>query len=512
MTRAQHISLAFGTVAFLAVIFGGLAVDLLFPVDVVEIGGEEGDLRRTRLDGGFFDGKTARRFEDRFERRSRLAATLRPRINQLVVETFETLPNDIVGGRDAGWLFLKKYLEGCAEAPPERIDARAAWVKAIVNILQARGTHVVVVPVPNKSAVAPKQLPKDRAEVGDVTTQRYRRFLGSLRTGGVDVVDVLAELEAIDADQRFHPSGTHWKPRAIRRVAERVAERIIRIDDFEILTPKVKTRIDDKGENEYVSDLTRRLDLPEGSDARTKYLSSAKVFEVRRDPGGRRYRKSKGADIALAGTSMSDNRSFAAYIAHYCERGVDDHAKLGSGPTATLAKIVRESLSGKRPWPRVIVWEFIQYHASNPRWTRWAHRYDAFLAAIRPDESDAIDLIAASDDLSPRGMRAAKEGEDVVIRPIRNNASCSFEDFGRRLPGDGTFAIEIVMSADRAGVVRLFAEDARFVETKIEAGDHRLMLPVVAPSDVTKLRLNFAKMQGARIQVNGIRLLRLKRP
>lgn len=186
--------------------------------------------------------KYLRDLESNVEKRSWVADTVRPILQQLHFTVLRDPVNKIVMGRD-DWLFYKPDVDYLLASREEYLAAHNAPAKAVTAIVDFRdqllrhGIQLLVVPVPGKASVYPDRL-----------TQRASEWDGSLRSPTLNVIDKLREnnVETIDlfavfqsaretdnpnSDNRIYlAQDTHWSPRGVRLAAKIISNHIDRLN------------------------------------------------------------------------------------------------------------------------------------------------------------------------------------------------------------------------------------------------------------------------------------------
>ncbi len=143
-----------------------------------------------------------------------------------------------------GWLFHRTELEqaaggpfwgeaalkaGAADRKPEQADPLSAII-AYAQACREQGIHLLVVPVPGKSAVYPDKLANGQGDPGETRRDEvHKAFCDRLASKGVPVIDLVPEflLERRKAgDPLFCRQDTHTSPRGIQIMARAIAQRI----------------------------------------------------------------------------------------------------------------------------------------------------------------------------------------------------------------------------------------------------------------------------------------------
>ena len=506
-----------GAVLMLIFLGGTLLVDLVAPAPAIKIMGEEKDALDKRLAGTFWEGKAAKRIEYQVESRSRLIHWLRPAINTAMIESFRSFPDDVLEGRD-NWLFYKRNQVECSNVPRDRVLDRCVLVTAYVNILRGHDIEVVVVPIPDKSVVAPSFL-KERQQKETVRAEEmYQLILSELNESGVHPINVRRILEQFPEDQRFHKTDTHWTAPGIHETAKAVAERLRSLLGSSDLGHPVKTRLRTRKPKHRVGGIARRLNLEKDSPLLDDYAADFPQLDVVIDqPSQGRpqpYRGSDQAPIILGGTSMSENKQFAPLIAHEFGQDIHDFSKQASGPTARLGTAIRQCLDGKRPWPRAAVWEFIQYHVSARSWHRWRHHAEDFFDAYV--ERDSLKTLDRDNTHIIRKHFKANEKDGVaVLSAERKNPFLLITHNSVSLPGDGTCALSLDLKSSSSGAAVMIFPDMkpfRSVVHSFAEGECRLTLPLIYRRAVGPFKLRFDVPEGTRITLNSLRLITTLRP
>ncbi len=126
-------------------------------------------------------------------------------------------------GKD-GWLFLAEELRYDAGGPAN-LAARASLLAGAAKALGRQNVRLLVAVVPDKARVYPQQL-AGGAYPAYLQT-RYADALAAMRARGVQVVDLLAPLQAGARDAQVYYSGdTHWNQQGARVAAGAIAQAV----------------------------------------------------------------------------------------------------------------------------------------------------------------------------------------------------------------------------------------------------------------------------------------------
>ncbi|MFO7535249.1 MAG: hypothetical protein R6X19_06145 [Kiritimatiellia bacterium] len=196
-------------------------------------------LFRTPVFARLADDRAAGRAQQADPGMDRAALRVRQRFGELADQGHEMT----VRGGD-GWLFHRTELAqaaggpfwgpaaadaGARERKPEQADPLAAIV-AYDRACRALGIHLLVVPVPGKSAVYPDKLAEGLPVPGERRIDRaHAAFYEALAGEDVQVIDLVPELirdRQSGEDPVFCRQDTHTSPRGIQIMAAAIARRV----------------------------------------------------------------------------------------------------------------------------------------------------------------------------------------------------------------------------------------------------------------------------------------------
>ncbi|MES1175518.1 MAG: hypothetical protein ABUL62_14445 [Myxococcales bacterium] len=260
-------------------------------------------------------------------------------------------------------------------------DPRPA-IFAFHEALAQRGIRLVLLPVPDKAALAGEPLhgrsaPRARPENPD-----FRALLRELQGRGVAVLDVAPGV--VSNSSLFLAQDTHWTPSFMERVARDLASYVKQLTPLPESSnggrwhavPQPMARL---------GDLVDMLKLPETQSAFQP--QSVTVHSVR-DAEGNPWEADEQADVLLLGDSFTnifslegmgwgDAAGLAPQLSLALGRPLDVIAQNDAGAFATRQALARELASGsdRLHGKRVVIWEFASRELSVGDWKRidWVH-------------------------------------------------------------------------------------------------------------------------------------------
>lgn len=320
-----------------------------------------------------------RRVGRALEDRSFAAATLRPRLQRFLFESFG-IGNEQVEPAPGGWLFFRRdldYLNGrpFLDAEVQRARARSSGVAtdsvaAIADFhsqLASRGIRLLVLPVPVKPCIEAHRLrPAEKSPGGLFQNVSYAAWLGALESSGVSVLDpgpLLQERAQRTGEPQFLRTDTHWTPEAMEAVAGAVALRVNQsLPSTESETPAIRT-----AQVTAHGDTVALLGLPREQTS----IQPQTVTVHQNVPNGDLWRPDPRAEVLLLGDSFSniysmgamgwgEGAGFAEHLSANLGRPVDVIVRNSDGAFATRQMLQKELASGNdrlagKKW---VVWEF----------------------------------------------------------------------------------------------------------------------------------------------------------
>lgn len=301
-------------------------------------------------------GKAAREIEAALASGSHLQDLTRTRYDEAAYLLLGRTRPGVVVGKER-WLFAEKRLGEPGEKKRERMEIAVRSLGVIVRDLEARGTRVIFELVPRKEALHPEMLPGDLAEPFVPIFDSVRdRMLAE----GLVVPDLRPALDSKSA-LKYLTNDTHWNGAGARAAALVIAQEIRGgLVGRPVPGPKLVTTLRQDPPEAVRGREQRLLGFPEGGvlDAR---FDDWNVRTVAVRPGRKRVEAGSKKDLPILfiGTSMSGAK-FASVSNLIGELGVDVQSSVmaGYGAAYHFAGIYRRILTGERPAPEVLVWEF----------------------------------------------------------------------------------------------------------------------------------------------------------
>lgn len=241
--------------------------------------------------------------------------------------------------------------------------------------LAQRGIRLVLLPIPDKVALAPQHL-HSRALSGWPKNPDYDALLAELGRSGVAVFDLRRGLGAPPKESLFLEQDTHWTPsfmqsqaRALARyVTDSVALPAAEAPELHAV-PQAVSR---------VGDLVDMLKLPEEQAA---FAPQAVTVQQVQDATGTPWEPDPKADVLLLGDSFTNifslegmgwgvSAGLAPHLSLALGRPLDVIAQNDSGAFATRQALARELAAGndRLAGKRVVIWEFASRELSVGDW------------------------------------------------------------------------------------------------------------------------------------------------
>ena len=265
-----------------------------------------------------------------------------------------------VEGRDGVLFRIDPALKNDHPMEPETVEDLAELTRA----LAAKGTALIVVPVPEKSLAMPRFLSQDTVDFGfdyALATTVFLDKLDRLQTAGVRAVDIRAEMVrkgklAPDGPLPYFKTDPRLTAEGARIAATAIAAAITEVPGIDDLA---KNRFESEPTGKTVVTSPARLirqrhcaePLPE---AETETYRTTRTYTAEGAQGV----------IALLGSEYSDTpqANFAGFLAQESGLDVIQYSVPGGGAFAAISTYLT-SAEFQSARPSILVWEFPQSEA-----------------------------------------------------------------------------------------------------------------------------------------------------
>lgn len=398
-------------------------------------------------------GEICRQIEAKLDRDARFPQVVRPPYMAVMATVFDQTVDKVVVGSD-GWLFLSTTVRGYPQQEEyPRLAETLTLMSGMVRWLESQGTAVLMLLVPNKSTLIPHRLPTVYPPFHSV----YDEILVGLRDRHVDVVDV-RDVLMDDGEALYFKGDTHWLNEgalaATRKLADRLDERFgvgrwpgdpiaAEITEF---PPR----------RNYEGDLVEMMGLPEDSWLRRRYRIDRRQIGAIDTATGKPIDMQSPEQLMLVGTSYSNGYNVAALLSAMSGRRIENRTQPGRGMLFPLLGPVIESMLGKRPLPKLVIWEIPERFL--------------FLGTEREIRQPLLNLGRAIDYRAGERMalpvgtarvEAAKvvplDGGAVFVQATSDNPRFVIE-LATPVPGDGSLAVCFQVQARPATFSRLWVD------------------------------------------------------
>ena len=380
-------------------------------------------------------------FEDTLEERSRVGAFIRPRVQRVLTEKLGAGNEQVYCGR-SGWLFFRPAVDHLI-GPGFVDEQELAWaadrgnelgeprqsdpMPAILQFrdqLANRGIELLLVPVPVKAAVYPELLSGRYATDGEaLSNPSFADFLAELADRQVRVFDptrLIAEAKENGGELQYLRTDTHWTPRAVDLVADRLATTVRGLVDLEQAESVRYT-----SETATISNtgaLTEMLELP------TVFPPQEVRIDVVHNDDGAPWRRRRSAEVLLLGDSFTNIYSqeglgwgagagLAERLSYHLQQPVDALVRNDDGALATRLLLSREVARepDRLAGVGLVIWEFAARELSAGDW-RLVAMEDA-----PPPEAEFI--------VPPRGATIVVEGTVAALAEVPDPRKAPYADY-----------------------------------------------------------------------------------
>jgi len=334
--------------------------------------------------------------EDAVGDRSVVGAWVFARLQEFLVGRLGAGSDEVLRGRD-GWLFYRPAVDALMQrgflaadwlTPPHERDERTAArrqrdprraIREFAGQLAARQIRLVLVPVPAKASIYPEMIGSAGDIAAPVRNPSFAALVDELARDGVMVFDpapsLLAE-KSRGGEPLYLATDTHWRPRAVEVVAERLAAFIRDGVALDAGTGPGYALEDAAASN--LGDLAAMLGLSDGQALFPKETVTLHQVVTADDL---LWRLDRRADVLLLGDSFAniyslggmgwgESAGLAEHLSYALGRPLDVILRNDDGAHATRLMLSqelsrgRDRLAGKR----VVVWELSERELSFGDW------------------------------------------------------------------------------------------------------------------------------------------------
>ncbi|GIX06881.1 MAG: hypothetical protein KatS3mg115_1284 [Candidatus Poribacteria bacterium] len=325
-------------------------------------------------------------FETQLEETSVVSGWILPRAQYALTAIFGVGNEQAYIGRKR-WLFYRPgvdYLIGPGFLEPEQMQARIRGAKGwedpphpdpiapiiqLAEALKAYGATLVVVPTPVKPSVYPDYLSSSAQPPAEpLQNPSYEAFLRELERNGVRVFDpgpILTRFRR-EGGRAYLRTDTHWTPEAMERVAQALADYLVR----EGLVPRPAEGRYRREERQITNlgDIAIMLKLPAGQRLYRPEMTT--IHPVVREDGAP-WRPDPRGPVLLLGDSFSNiyslegmgwgaDAGFGEQLSFFLQQPIDRIVQNAGGAYATREALQADLRRGadRLRGKRVVVYQF----------------------------------------------------------------------------------------------------------------------------------------------------------
>lgn len=262
-----------------------------------------------------------------------------------------------------------------AGEPPIAADPRPA-ILGFHRALSRRGIRLVLLPVPDKAALAAQHLHGRPVSERWPQNPDYDALLEQLRQQGVAVFDARQGLGAPPKESLFLSQDTHWTPGFMRSLAQKLGRYLEQVGELPNVGAAPLKAVAQPVSR--VGDLVDMLKLPEDQG---HFRPQSVTVEQVQDALGAPWEPDAKADVLLLGDSFTNiftlegmgwgaAAGFGPHLSLALGRPLDVIAQNDSGAFATRQALARELAAGsdRLAGKRVVVWQFASRELSVGDW------------------------------------------------------------------------------------------------------------------------------------------------
>ena len=227
-------------------------------------------------------------------------------------------------------------------------------ISMVNEVLESRGVHLLVVPVPSKARVYKDKLLGKKPNI--IHDDLYHQLIVNSIKEDICIINTLDSM-ALMSNDSFFKSDTHWTSNSTKKIAREIAKQVNNNH------PELLRNSTDHYEMEYqrtvdvVGDLSVFLSVPDSMS--NQWVEQTDVYVTYNKSGSQDLFSSNQTinEIALVGTSYSANEifNFKQYLKYFLKNEVLDYSEVGQGPFKPMVNFI-ENLDQHKDI-KIVVWE-----------------------------------------------------------------------------------------------------------------------------------------------------------
>jgi len=343
--------------------------------------------------------KEMKGLEETLDDQSVIGKWIRPKI-QFILTAWFGAGNEKAYCGEKPWLFYRPgvdYLSGHPFLHPVQLKKRASedseWTipiepdprLAIIHLkeqLALRGIELIVMPTPIKAMIHPEKLSNRYVDKQtELQNPSYVRFKKEMEQNGVllfDAAPLLMEAKARNAQAQYLATDTHWRPEAVKLIAEKLNDFIQ--EHVSLPNMPLSGYCVQKSDLTQLGDLAVMLDLPNKQRIfPQEKVSIRKIFGA----GGEIWQPQKKADVLVLGDSFSniyslgamgwgEGAGFIEQLSYALQRPLDRITRNDNGSFATRETLANELAKGRDrlAGKRLVIYQFAIRELAVGNWKR----------------------------------------------------------------------------------------------------------------------------------------------
>jgi hypothetical protein len=483
-------------VVFLGSLFGTGIADVFFPVQGVQLIGEEAqEQERTASRARLRDGSLARSYEDKLRHHSQVRDFLLPRYAYYKFFYFDQAPDGITVGKEH-WMFRLERIRLSPQSDSVLASCAVNSIVALDRRLLGNGVQLCVLPVPRKAWVAQRFLPRGvdgRHAVDDLLIEGLLEHV-------VSTVDLREAHAAAEPAEVYFKLDTHWTPRAARQAAREFARSAGILKEESQRKGTLRTLPPDfRFSNGFAILRSLGVDLAT-IDLERLGLRMPEFQRLSFGAGLERWMRQPKplSPLALAGTSFSKNERVARFLVHFSGERVLD-GTLAARPYGTS---VKKTLVMYAPYQsegllKRLFWELpisSIFHAFTPAGPGFGEAFSRCFQVFPAQEHQSWQPPA-------RSWRNVG-GDDLVTLGRATRTVLNLPGGALAHSGDGVALLHIVGEVQDAPLLVSVVHDGMSVKVSLQPGDFDITLPILAPGPSSAaLRVDVHSTQEARFKL-----------
>ncbi|MCJ8312797.1 MAG: hypothetical protein HRU38_03430 [Saccharospirillaceae bacterium] len=310
------------------------------------------DLNGDLKDIGLLSNNYFSEFDKQFNEKNVMREKAIGLISLINYVVFNQGKKELVIGQD-NWLFSSEEFNQSKDGYGILFDNLES-ISMVNDVLEKKGIHLLLVPVPSKARVYKNKLLNKKPNV--IHEDLFNQLLINSIKEDICIINTFETMQAMSFES-FFKSDTHWTSNSTKKIAKEIVKQV------KNKHPELLHKSNDHYELEYqrtvdvVGDLSVFLPVPDSISS--QWVEQTDVYVTYNTSGSLDLFSNNQTvnEVALVGTSYSANEifNFKQFLKYYFKNDILDYSLVGQGPFKPMVNFIQDL--DQHQDIKIVLWE-----------------------------------------------------------------------------------------------------------------------------------------------------------